>query len=77
LGNLPIVWPAKAVLLARPRGSALKKNENRFFAGLYYSANTGATPAKNHLKNTISKMKIVAQYAAVSVYKLHHVDKSI
>jgi hypothetical protein len=53
------------------------KKENTLFAGLYCSVNIAAAPAKNHLKFTVSEMKIGARCAAVSAYKLQFVDKSI
>jgi hypothetical protein len=34
------------------------------------------SPVKNHLKFTVSKMKIGEQCVTVSTYKLQHVDKS-
>jgi len=59
----------------------LKKNENKIYSSpdytVYFVSDIAAAPAQNHLKFTASKMKIGEQCAAVSAYKLQHVDKSI
>ena len=35
------------------------------------------SPVKNHLKFTVSKMKICERRAAIAAYKSQHIDKSI
>jgi len=68
----------KGRIIARPwvRCSRKTKRENRLFARLYCIANIAAAPAKNHLKFTVSKMKM-ARDVRYPAYKLQHVDKTI